>query len=360
VTVDSINAGTGLQSFTVVSATNAVVNIPAFTFGTYNPVVATFTAVDPNQPVDFTLRAASTYHAVFIRVRCGNQACTPTATVSEGDLFAGGISTFGVTGGTNSVMVDSINAGTGLQSFTVVSASNATVSIPVFTSGTFNPIVATYSITDPRLPVDFTLRAASAYHSVFIRVRCSSAMNTFSGRATAVNATHGGKNATLVDTGELPAAGGSITAPPLMSANVLGGMLTTGLLNASTQGAGEQSRSQATVETLNLTAGGNTITADIVASSSQCTCGAGGAVCEGSIQIANLRINGNVTPIVDQGVNQRVDLPGGGFLIYNEQIRTGSGNTAGITNNGLHIVIPGAADDIISSARSGISCATSP
>jgi len=54
----------------VVSATNAVVNIPAFMPGTFAPVAATFTVIDPSLPVDFTLRAASTFHAAFIRVRC--------------------------------------------------------------------------------------------------------------------------------------------------------------------------------------------------------------------------------------------------------------------------------------------------
>ncbi|MCA1601528.1 MAG: carboxypeptidase-like regulatory domain-containing protein, partial [Acidobacteria bacterium] len=53
------------------------------------------------------------------------QGCTPTTTVSEGDLFPGGIASFGVTSGPNSVTVDHVNAGTGLQSFTVVSATNA-------------------------------------------------------------------------------------------------------------------------------------------------------------------------------------------------------------------------------------------
>ncbi|MDQ3087032.1 MAG: hypothetical protein M3Q78_00365 [Acidobacteriota bacterium] len=72
VTVDHVNAGTGLQSLTVVGVpVNAVVNIPAFTPGTFNPVVVTFSVINPTQPVDFTLRAASTFHAVFIRARCG-------------------------------------------------------------------------------------------------------------------------------------------------------------------------------------------------------------------------------------------------------------------------------------------------
>ncbi|MBA4121828.1 MAG: hypothetical protein H0X72_05110 [Acidobacteria bacterium] len=56
--------------------------------------------------------------------------------------------------------------------------------------------------------------------------------------------------------------------------------------------------------------------------------------------------------------NQTVNLPGGGTVIINEQIRTGSGNSASITANGLHIIIPGVADVIISSAHSDISCGT--
>jgi len=47
-----------------------VVNIPAFMPGTFAPVTATFTPTNPALPVDFTLRAASTFHAAFIRVRC--------------------------------------------------------------------------------------------------------------------------------------------------------------------------------------------------------------------------------------------------------------------------------------------------
>jgi len=351
------NAGTGLQSFTVVGTpTNAVVNIPAFTPGTFNPVTATFTVINPSLPVDFTLRAASTYHSIFIRVRCGDQAaCTPTATVTEGDLFPGGIPSFGVSSGPNSVTVDHVNAGTGLQSFTVVNASNVIVNIPAFTPGTFNPVTATFTLINPSLPVDFTLRVASTYHGIFIRVRCSSALNTFSGRATAVNATIAGTNATLVDTGPLPAAGGFITVS-LTSANVLGGALTTSLLTATTQGAGDQSRSQAQVENLFLTVGGNIITSDIVAESSQCTCTAGGPICEGSI-FANLRINGVSIGITGQP-NQTVNLPGGGFVVINEQTVTGTGQMRAITANGLHVSIPAEADVIISSTHSDIVCAT--
>ena len=174
VTVDHVNAGTGLRSLTVVgTATNATVMIPAFTPGTFDPVNVTFTTTNTNLPVDFTLRAASTFHALFIRVRCVATTCVPTTTVLEGDLAPGGIISFGVTTGTSSVTVDHVDTGTGLRSLTVVGTpTNATVNIPAFTPGTFAPVTVTFTITDPNLPVSFRLRAASTFHAAFIDVRC--------------------------------------------------------------------------------------------------------------------------------------------------------------------------------------------
>jgi hypothetical protein len=100
--------------------------------------------------------------------------CTPSTTVTEGDLFPGGIVSFGVMGGVNSVTVDHVNAGTGLQQLTVMGVpSNAVVNIPAFAPGTFNPVVVTFTISNPALPVDFTLRSASTFHAAFIRVRCN-------------------------------------------------------------------------------------------------------------------------------------------------------------------------------------------
>jgi hypothetical protein len=359
VTVDHVDRGTGLQSFTVVSATNAIVTIPPFTPGTFAPVTATFTVIDPSQPVDFTLRAASLFHSIFIRAQCA-ATCTPSTTVTEGDLFPGGPASFTVTSGPGSVTVDHVDRGTGLQSFTVVSATNAIVTIPPFTPGTFAPVTATFTVIDPSQPVDFTLRAASLFHSIFIRAQCGGTQtqqHTFSGEATAVNATIAGVNVRLVETGLLPATGGLIIAPPLASANVLGGALRTGPLNANTQGAGDQSRSQGIVEDLNLNVGGNTITSNIVAESSQCTCTTGGPICEGGF-FGNLSINSVPIAISGQQPNQTVNLTGGGTVIINEQTRTSSGNAASLTANGMHVSIPGVADVIISSAHSGISCGT--
>ena len=103
----------------------------------------------------------------------GGNVCTPSATVTEGDLFPGGIVSFGVNTGPGSVTVDHVNAGTGLQSLTVVGVpTNAVVNIPPFAPGTTAPVVVTFTAINPALAVDFTLRAASTFHAANIRVRC--------------------------------------------------------------------------------------------------------------------------------------------------------------------------------------------
>ena len=117
-------------------------------------------------------RSASTFHAANIRARCA-EVCTPSTTVTEGDLFPGGIVSFGITSGPGSVTVDHVNAGTGLQSLTVVGTPvNAVVMIPAFTAGTTAPVVVTFIPINPALPVDFTLRAASTFHAANVRARC--------------------------------------------------------------------------------------------------------------------------------------------------------------------------------------------
>jgi hypothetical protein len=170
VTVDHVNQGSGLQSLVLISSSNAIVFIPPFTPGTFDPVTVTFTVIDPNQPVDFTLRARSSFHGIFIRAQCH---CTPTATVTEDPtLPPGGLTSFMVTTGPDSVTVDHVNAGSGLRTFEVLNQTNAVVTIPPFTPGTFDPVTATYTITDPSQPVDITLRARSSFHGIIIRLQC--------------------------------------------------------------------------------------------------------------------------------------------------------------------------------------------
>jgi hypothetical protein len=79
--------------------------------------------------------------------------CTPSTTVTEDPAFPFGLASFGVASGPGLVTIDHINAGNGLQSLTVVSVTNAVVTIPAFTPGTFNPVTVTFTAVNPALPV---------------------------------------------------------------------------------------------------------------------------------------------------------------------------------------------------------------
>ncbi len=74
-------------------------------------------------------------------------------------------------------------------------------------------------------------------------------------------------------------------------------------------------------------------------------------------------INGVFIPIA--GVNQTVNLAGGGTVVINEHIRTGAGNAASLTVNGVRVSIPpliagtpAVANVILAAARSEIACGT--
>jgi hypothetical protein len=65
-----------------------------------------------------------------------------------------------------------VNSSIGLQGYTVVSATNANVTIPPFPFGTTSPVTATFTVPNPAQPVDFTLRASARVNAVMIRAQC--------------------------------------------------------------------------------------------------------------------------------------------------------------------------------------------
>lgn len=206
VTVDIADIGPPLQGLSLISAVNASVTLPILSNVTFEPVTATFGVPDSLQPTDFTLRASARRYAVLIRARCGSGftptptvtptpettptliitptpevtptptsgSCTPTLTVTE--VFPGSQSAFqSITAGPGTLTVDGIDSGMGLHSFTLLSAENADVSIPLFQLGTTAPVTATFSSRVPGLPVDFSLRASQRIHAVIVRARCMGA-----------------------------------------------------------------------------------------------------------------------------------------------------------------------------------------
>src|SRR5437016_7718604 len=91
--------------------------------------------------------------------------------------------------------------------------------------------------------------------------------------------------------------------------------------------------SSATLGTVNILDG--LITADGVVAMASSTIDNSNA--EGS-SLANLVVNG--TQVSDPAPNTRMDLPGVGYVVFNEQIPTGDGVTSsGITVNMIHVVL---------------------
>ncbi len=174
---------------------------------------------------------------------------------------------------------------------------------------------------------------------------------TFSGEATVVQATVLGlPPVVLSDTGALDSTGGAREAS-LLDANVPG-LLTAEVLHASTVGQGHRSSSEASVATVALTVGGNTIAAELLVARATAECHNGTASVSGSSEIVNLVVNGQ-TIAVSGAPNQTIELQPGSFIIINEQRSARAGD---LTVNALHVVVDGVADVIISSAHADITC----
>ena len=183
----------------------------------------------------------------------------------------------------------------------------------------------------------------------------------FSGRATVLSATVtvpllGTTATTISDTGPLPPSGGALEAS-LLSVSVPG-LLTADVAHATTIGQADRARSEASVADLSLTVGGNTIAASLLRSSAMAVCTSGGPAVSGDSEIADLVINGQTIAVSGQP-NQTIPLPVGEVII-NEQSSSTSGNSGSITVNALHVLIPGVADVVVSSAEADVTCQAVP
>src|SRR5712691_3547086 len=177
---------------------------------------------------------------------------------------------------------------------------------------------------------------------------------TFSGQAYVVKASVPdlGINTVISDTGGLPGSGGALEAS-LLDVSVPG-LLTAEVAHASTIGQGDRSRSEASVANLNLSVGGNNITADFLMSRAMAVCGAAPT---GSSEIAKLVVNGQTITVGTQP-NQTVNVPNG-TIVINEQTasssQNGNNSNSSITVNALHVTVNnpvtgGVTDVIIASA----------
>jgi hypothetical protein len=161
---------------------------------------------------------------------------------------------------------------------------------------------------------------------------------------------------TLEDTGALPSGGGS-RSTELLSGTVPG-VLYAQLLSASTNGAANQTTSDASVANVTLSAAGVYVTASVLASNATASCQPGQASAAGNSTIAALTVNGISIKVTGQP-NQTIPLIVGS-LVINEQISSTniSGNLAAadIVVNALHLKVDFAADVVISSSHAGMKC----
>ena len=192
--------------------------------------------------------------------------------------------------------------------------------------------------------------------AVLADVSASSASHatSYSGRATVLQATVlGFSPVVLADAGSLPPSGGAQEAS-LLNASVPG-LLTAEVLHASTVGKGNASRSEASVAEVSLTVPGAAVSAGLLQARAAAVCGDGGATASGNSEITALSVNGQTITITG-APNQTVPLPVGEIII-NEQTSAGPGD---ITVNALHVIVPGVADVIVSSAHADITCQPTP
>lgn len=180
----------------------------------------------------------------------------------------------------------------------------------------------------------------------------------YTGHGIAVDATVQTTNTKLCDTGMLPRAGGRIE-------NKVAGPSISGLFNASsvyciTMSLDKKGITEATVFGLNLTVGGNRITADKVHSMSGAQCPPNTKVpaSTGAAFVDNLRINGKLVTVKASTPNQKFELPNG-VVEFNEHSSFATPFHAGRTVTGLRVVITkpaGAAEVILARAQTHIDC----
>jgi len=189
------------------------------------------------------------------------------------------------------------------------------------------------------------------------------AATTYSGRAFAAFINTGLTGPLYVsDTGELPPSGG-FRSDSLLDTRDLGlatldGVLRAEVLVASTSGASGQANSSASLANVVVLPGHPAqVTASFVRAEAEATCSG----VQGDTVVAELAFGGQRIEAPPGGFpkNYTVTIPGVATLIINEQTETASGTYRELLVNALHLVVPGVAEVVLSSAKSDINCVLS-
>jgi hypothetical protein len=206
----------------------------------------------------------------------------------------------------------------------------------------------------------FALAVAILIATGFILASPAQAATTYSGRAYAAFVSTAVTGPVYVsDTGELPPTGGFRSDSQFTTEGTpLWDVLRAEVLAASTSGASGRADSSASLlEVVVLPGSFAQVTASLIRAETEATC----AGVHGSSEIAALTFGGTAVTVTGQP-NQRVDIPNplGGpplaTLFINEQTTTSSGTYREVRVNAIHVLVPGVAEVILSSAKSDINC----
>ncbi|MEW5918935.1 MAG: choice-of-anchor P family protein, partial [Gemmatimonadota bacterium] len=159
-------------------------------------------------------------------------------------------------------------------------------------------------------------------------------------------------------TGALPKDGGRI-ANTSQTASISGVLSASKLYCITTSATSGEPRaiSEATLWGMNVTVGGNTITADWLHSMAGARCPTDATpFSSGSSFFTNLRVNGR-TIALQKTPNRKIELPNG-YIVVNEQTSFVTPWHAGRTVIGLRIVITrnGSADVVLARSQTHIDC----
>jgi hypothetical protein len=147
---------------------------------------------------------------------------------------------------------------------------------------------------------------------------------------------------TLADTGMLNDS--SDTRQSSQLSGSVPGLLSGGVLHATTIGYSDEVDSEASLANLAVTVGGNTIAADFVMARATASRGVAGS----GVSISGLSINGLAITVTGLP-NQTVGIPGGQIVVNEQQQSPG-----GALVNALHVVVTGVADVTIGSATARV------
>jgi hypothetical protein len=173
---------------------------------------------------------------------------------------------------------------------------------------------------------------------------------SYSGQSTSVKATVSSTTTSLADTGALASSGGALEASSTSGA--VPDTLTSDTLHATTIGQGDRVRSESSVGRVALTAGLNSVSADLAMSRTMAVSQGERATVSGRSHVDGLIVNG--IPVVVTGQPNQTLLVLDGQLVINEQINSGSGEAGSITVNALHLTMSGGTDVILGSSRAGV------